>query len=77
MYYVDEDGKTVRRARVHAKGIELDDGRVIEKYGSRLFAVHPNENTLFRVEEDGTFSYENPEAKFDKGRRFFRPGGNA
>jgi hypothetical protein len=70
MYFIDTDGKTVLRARIHSSGIILENGTVVPeaKVGPRLFAVHPDENSLCRREEDGTISYES-----SLGRIFYGP----
>ena len=60
-YYIEEDGKTVvrYRCRFNPDGIELPDGRVVPdgKYNDRIFAVHPDENTRMRKNEDGVYEY--------------------
>lgn len=76
MYYIDPDGKTVHKARVALNNcIRLDNGSLVQETSAtnkRMFAVHPDENSFCRREEDGTISYlerNMPESK----RMFFRP----
>lgn len=72
-WYIEADGTTVVEAGVHRNGIGLSDGRVLPETSvhlRRLFAIHPDQNTFCRREEDGTISYCPPT---ESDRMYFRP----
>jgi len=72
-YYIEEDGKTVVRYRARFKpdGIALPDGRFVPDgiYNDRIFAVHPDENTRMRKNEDGVYEYLD-DAKLERVAQF-------
>ena len=59
-YYIDKDGKTVHEYECSLGKIVLDDGTEISEADVedfRLFAVHPNNNSLLFRDADGCWAY--------------------
>lgn len=57
-YYIDTDGKVYSFELADPNHIRLSDGRVIPNQSGRLFAVHPDQNTLLRKRPDGHWDYD-------------------
>lgn len=50
IYYIDDDGKTV---------LEIEFNNIVKTDPDRMFAVHPDDNSMIHKAENGRYVYTN------------------